>query len=1067
MVDRLADNTEDLYKKEYFEKPEKTSSGYSTYLSMPAANMLGKYAFARLISENTGKHLDLGCANGSLIDIFSTYGYESRGLEISKDAVEICTIKGLNVEQSNLHKFPDTFKNQDIITAYDVLEHLDSPGVTLKNIFNALNDDGVFVFTTLAVTKYDSTDYWFNNSLEHYIYFDEASLNSLLTRVFGDGNYYFNKVSINGVSEFWGFAKKKPIGDENRIKKYIENEINPDNSKDAYLLSLYLNQLSRFDRSENIIKEWYANWTESEKISLTFYNLYSQGKFEKALNEIENKEQSLMSSTPLIWHSVYDAKRQMSEIEKFIIRKEGSEQIIKLRDELFTITNSRYYKIFSRFKSKYSRMKSFLNKIKKRMYLLKKIYKIIFRLIKSFKSILSTSLNVEKQYTTSKADKWTTKPLVSIIIPFYNRADTIDATLESLRVQTFTDFEVILVDDGSTDQSSKNKILSLKKDKLIDKVIIKDNQGVAAARNTGIEEAIGKYIVCLDSDDLIEPTYIEKCALVLETHPDISIISTYMTIFGVDKTNFFRQSPNSSIMLIINSNITYSIDYLEGEKIYKHSKYSPKNLYRDNMIITASMFRREAWVASGGYKSNIGYEDWEFWVNLHELGYRAFQIQEPLFRYRVAINSRYIEDKSLHDLNVKKIHNLHRNYLKTIKDQDKKYKLKENLIIPEGSMINLSSSSFYPASDMITKKRILITMPWMTFGGAETLIRNFSGPIIDEYEIGFITGIKSDNEWEYKFREITSEIYHLPNLFQEDGQSLEFILNYIKTRKVEILHVIHNQFTIEYLQTIRKKFPDLKIIITMFNDSVDYFDKAIESSGIIQAFTADNQSVIDSFKSSDKYYTGINTIVIPNGVDTENTFNKSKQDRVGMRKKLGLKDSDVAVFYIGRISEEKNPQVFLDVAMHARDNSKYKFFMLGDGTIRRELFKKYSSVLDQDNFEYLGYQSNIPAYLSAADIFTLPSRVEGFPLSVLEAMSMEVIPICSKVGALPQIITHGKDGFLVNPGNSTEILEIIDSIVSEKKINQLKDNARNTVYRKYTIDKLGQNYKKLYRSLNG
>jgi glycosyltransferase involved in cell wall biosynthesis len=124
-------------------------------------------------------------------------------------------------------------------------------------------------------------------------------------------------------------------------------------------------------------------------------------------------------------------------------------------------------------------------------------------------------------------------PLVSVIIPYYNRADTIDDTLESLLHQTFHGFETIVVDDGSSEQASVNKLKQISKEFPSVKVLSQANLGVAEARNTGVKAAKGKYIICLDSDDVLDPTFIEKATLVLEAEPDIGLVTAYMQMFGV------------------------------------------------------------------------------------------------------------------------------------------------------------------------------------------------------------------------------------------------------------------------------------------------------------------------------------------------------------------------------------------------------------------------------------------------------------------------------------------------------------------------------------------------------
>ena len=125
--------------------------------------------------------------------------------------------------------------------------------------------------------------------------------------------------------------------------------------------------------------------------------------------------------------------------------------------------------------------------------------------------------------------------LVSVIIPLYNARRYVAQAIESALNQTYSNVEVIVVDDGSTDDPLE--VIS----KYPVRVIRQDNQGVSAARNTGIREATGEFIVTLDADDAISPEYIVR-AMSLMT-PDISAVCTLIisASIQVERTSLFRR----------------------------------------------------------------------------------------------------------------------------------------------------------------------------------------------------------------------------------------------------------------------------------------------------------------------------------------------------------------------------------------------------------------------------------------------------------------------------------------------------------------------------------------------
>jgi len=416
--------------------------------------------------------------------------------------------------------------------------------------------------------------------------------------------------------------------------------------------------------------------------------------------------------------------------------------------------------------------------------------------------------------------------------------------------------------------------------------------------------------------------------------------------------------------------------------------------------------------------------------------------------------SRYIEDKKKQDLNVSKIQKMHKNYYKKIRGLINFRYSFEN----ESQFINLTNEG--GSNNQNDNKNILLLMPWLTFGGAETLVFNYTNEIKDKFNFSIITGLKSDNAWNYKFREVTNHIIHLPNILNGDDY-LNYVCNYIKNYNIDIIHIVHNSFSYFWLSEIRSRFPNIKVISTVFNTLADHFGNSLENSSYIDQFTSDNTLVAREYKKNN-----VECQVIHNGIDCVNKFNLSKYDRMGKRKELGIKEDEKAVYFIGRLSPEKNPDVFLESAKEiVRKHSKIKFFIIGDGPMRKVLEKSISE-FGHKNITYLGYQTDIPQYLSTADIFVLPSKIEGFPLSNIEAMSMGVCVISSDVGGVKDAIIDGENGFLVEPNSSSALADKINFIIdNEHLLEDVSKNSRKTIEEGFSIEILASNYNDLYKNV--
>jgi glycosyltransferase involved in cell wall biosynthesis len=195
-------------------------------------------------------------------------------------------------------------------------------------------------------------------------------------------------------------------------------------------------------------------------------------------------------------------------------------------------------------------------------------------------------------------------PAVSVVVPCYNGGRFIDQLLNSLAGQTSRDFELIIVDDGSRDDT-RAKLATL--DKSI-QVIRQDNQGPGAARNTGIARARAPIVLALDCDDTLDPTYLqETVALLQSSPPDVGFVFTHERMTGLREGTASRYFKLFDQLFI-------------------------------NRVPSCVVFRKKAWSDVGGYDVAMreGYEDWEFTIALAAAGYRALVIPRPLFTYRVS-----------------------------------------------------------------------------------------------------------------------------------------------------------------------------------------------------------------------------------------------------------------------------------------------------------------------------------------------------------------------------------------------------------------------------------------------
>jgi glycosyltransferase involved in cell wall biosynthesis len=195
-------------------------------------------------------------------------------------------------------------------------------------------------------------------------------------------------------------------------------------------------------------------------------------------------------------------------------------------------------------------------------------------------------------------------PAVSVVVPCYNGGRFLDGLMASLARQTFQDFEIVIVDDGSDDAETSRKLVGLAG---LAHVIRQNNRGPSAARNVGIRQARADIVFTLDCDDTIEPTFLaETVPLLRASPPEVAAVFTDIRLTGAESGVVPRY-------------------------------FNRFDLLFTNTISSGLVLRKASWSAVGGYDESMreGYEDWDFSLRLARAGYRGVEIAKPLYIYYI------------------------------------------------------------------------------------------------------------------------------------------------------------------------------------------------------------------------------------------------------------------------------------------------------------------------------------------------------------------------------------------------------------------------------------------------
>lgn len=229
-------------------------------------------------------------------------------------------------------------------------------------------------------------------------------------------------------------------------------------------------------------------------------------------------------------------------------------------------------------------------------------------------------------------------PELSVVIPYFNMGAFIDETLDSLRNSTVERLEILLINDGSTDAASVNRLGKLNArhgltaDEL--RIVSIPNAGVANARNTGAQMARAPFLTLLDADDHVDPTYYDKALSVLRHYDNVSFCGAWVEDYNTSGRlrNWATWNAEPPIQLMMNQTNCQSL-------VYKRSAFLRDGLHDPDF----RMFL----------------DDWEGMIALLAAGHRGVMIPEPLFHYRIRGGSVFRSRQSLWDLNYEKITRKH------------------------------------------------------------------------------------------------------------------------------------------------------------------------------------------------------------------------------------------------------------------------------------------------------------------------------------------------------------------------------------------------------------------------
>lgn len=636
------------------------------------------------------------------------------------------------------------------------------------------------------------------------------------------------------------------------------------------------------------------------------------------------------------------------------------------------------------------------------------------------------------------------EPIISVIVPFFNSKNYIEQTITSILNQTFPYYEILIIDDGSKDKGALEKLEKIKKLDSRIKVFHKENEGLAATRDFGAAKSSNscKYLMFLDDDDLIEPTYLECAYWTLETNKDSAW--AYSDSVGFDKQQYVWNK------------------YFDSEKLKKV-----------NELIAQALVRKSDFELVNGYelREKSVNEDWNFWLKL------LAKEKKPVHMSFYGQWYRRKEDGELKRANDNKQRSLEIINQTASKINKKieaiqypKYKYNYDLI-PE-NVENIIIPKILTENNKIN---ILFIIPWMITGGADLFNLNLvKGLDKNKFAITIITTEPNKNvlrqyfEKNEEFSQIAN-VYDLTS-FLDQKYWVSFINYIIEKENINIILNSNSKFGYAVLPYLKSRHPQIPIIDYVhmeewYNRNGGYSRYSAMYDSVIDKTLVCNENsrkiLIDHFG---KNPSDVETVYI--GVN-EKIFNPENYNKKELKQKyLGETQNKKIISYICRISEQKRPMLFLQIISKLKEQRQnFKAIVVGDGNLLPKMKEEAKKLHIYEDIIFTGRLQNTGEIYAISDITVNCSIKEGLALTSYESLSMEVPIVSSDVGGQKELITdevgkiielkQNEEDVYSEIYNDEEIKEYVQAINEIlDNTNEYKENCRKMILDHFTINKM-------------
>jgi glycosyltransferase involved in cell wall biosynthesis len=641
-------------------------------------------------------------------------------------------------------------------------------------------------------------------------------------------------------------------------------------------------------------------------------------------------------------------------------------------------------------------------------------------------------------------------------MPVYNGAVYLREAIDSILAQTYPHFELLVIDDGSLDDSAD--IIRSYSDNRIRLISNERNSGIIFTLNRGIAEAKGKYIARMDADDVSYPMRFEKQVMELERHPGLSVLATFVDF--------------------INSDGEITSTWFTDRSAVTETQI--RNLMmRTNCIAHPTVMMRADVAREFRYnEKQKGAEDWDLWMRLLAAGKRISKIPEVLVNYRIHPGSITGKDKAADVLEVRLI----RTKMKFLLSQVRSLRVNSFYFSVKLSMlknmarhllsnklphwgrdikryltsapwtVSSQGKAFREALEKFQGRHVLI-FPYMHVGGAEKVHAAIAEAIGDQRPLVIFSSFSDNSSFRSRFEEHATVL------------DVAHYINYPLTRRTAL------RLLSEKLNSTQRSVV-LGSNAGFFYDIIPWLRPHVRVADIIHAFKYQPEANL-AHRRLLPLAARINARIFVSEAarkefDTfcfHHSIPRSIRERlrvitngVHIPEQLHTPEEPKGILFVGRDSPEKRLHIFYRIAHHFHNQKAgLRFTVVGTDSNVTYPFISFAGEVNNDHALEMIYQDH--------HFLLVTSEREGFPVVIMEAMANGLIVIATPVGDIPNRL-NGKNGIVLFSADEKNVVEETIALLNElmnapERMEELRREARRFAEEHFSMEQFRINYRHL------